>query len=347
MLERFQDLLNRHIRNLRPNKRNTAQKYLIPIVLVGSVVIAKLFLRTFVSEQTSYHLLMLIIILCAFYGGLRSGLFATVLVIIFEEVLFLPKNEQLLGLYNILSTIALLIGGVYISLISDLKHKADLQKDGFIGLASNELKRPLQNILLSAQKLLKNDGSVPPRQKHSLLQNILRQAKQSTDLINEMLDITKIETGRLYLKPEKFTLYQAVRDTVDSQQLVMDRHRIVLSGETKKKVYADKSRIEQVLINLISNAAKHAPDNTEIQVVVSSEGNDVSVAVTDRGPGIPSKDLEKVFEPYYVAKRNDQSDGLGLGLYISSMIIRRHGGKMAAKSAGGKGSTFLIVLPAV
>src|SRR5690606_10361479 len=207
MFLRVWERLKKHSVTLtRPHKRSKFERYFIPLVLIISVVLMKFLLRTFVSDQTSYHLLTLIIIVSAFYGGLRSGLLATFLSAIMEATVFLPRNESIFGVYNILSTLTLVIGGVYISIISDLKHRADLQKDGFIAFASHELRNPLHKINGYVHTLIKKDAKLSKKQVVETASQIGRHAKQASTLIDELLDVTKIESGKLYFSLKKHSI---------------------------------------------------------------------------------------------------------------------------------------------
>lgn len=348
MFLRWQDRLRRHITTfIKPHKHSTAQRFILPFVLVAGVVAGKLFLRTFVSEQTSYHLLMLIIILSAFYGGFRSGLFATVLAAGSEVIFFMPPNESYFGVYTILSTLFLVIGGIYISVLSDLKHTAELKKDGFIGIASHELKSPLASIQGYAQKLLKQGEKLTEKESTETVRSILKQAKKSTHIIDELLDITKIEAGKMYFVMKRFPLFEAVEETVKAQRVVYKSFAIRLEGKTTKKIYADRYRIEQALINLIDNAVKYSGEKKEVIVMVRNIHKEVVISVTDFGKGIPARNLGKIFDPYYRDDviSGDVVPGLGLGLSITQEIARHHRGRVWVESSDGKGATFSIALP--
>lgn len=125
------------------------------------------------------------------------------------------------------------------------------------------------------------------------------------------------------------------------------KYKITKAGEQDIKVFADYHKIEQVLINLIDNAVKHAPLSTQIVIEVQKVPGHVQISVADQGPGIPEAFKSQLFQRYRLADANLQNEGLGLGLYISSEIIRKHCGKIGVESESGKGSKFWFTLPDV
>lgn len=339
------------IRLTSSHKRGKLQRYLFPVLLTGLIIAAKFFLLTYVSDYTAYHLLTIVIILSAWYGGLGPGLLATLLTGVIDTTLFLPAGESYFGPYNIISTAILVIGGVFISFISEAKRHADMQKDDFIGFASHELKNPLATIQGYAQMLQMKQKTLRTRRVLSIAASIEAQTKRATNLINELLDVTKIESGKLRFTPEIFILFDLVKSIIADQKVLIASHKIILKGKSRKKVRADKYRVGQVLINMITNAVKYSPKAKQIVVAVENKKGEVVVSVQDFGKGIAEENLTRVFDPYFRERSAEhKSDGLGLGLYISSEIIKKHGGRLWVESppAGGegKGSIFYFSLPA-
>lgn len=331
------------------HKRSKFRRYIVPLVFVVIVIGAKVLLKTYVSENTAYHLLTLIIILSAWYGGFGPGLLATFLTAVVDTLLFLPPGETYMGLYNIISTITLVIGGVFVSFISEARRQADLKKDEFIGFASHELKNPLASIQGYAQILQKMSIDSSQRRARDIAKSVEEQSKRASMLINELLDVTKIESGKLTYNDETFILYDLVESIANDQKVIYKSHKIVINATSKKKVFADKHRIEQVIVNLITNAIKYSPDAKKIIITCKNKSQDVIVSVQDFGKGIARENVNKIFAPYF--REHSVSDGkiqgLGLGLYISSEIVKRHKGKLWLESKEGDGSTFYMSLPTV
>lgn len=220
------------------------------------------------------------------------------------------------------------------------------QKDTFLGIASHELKTPLTSIKIYAQvleKALKNAGD----QKSAMMAKKMdEQVVKLTSLIGDLLDVTKINSGKMSFNEEEFEFLPLVEDAVREQQLSA-KHKINLTAEGVGTVFADKNRISQVLNNLISNAIKYSPEAAEVNVAVMQKDGNVEVCVQDFGIGMPEDKQDKVFERYYRVSGDEQHTfpGLGLGLYIASEIIERSNGKIWVNSVLGKGSTFCFKLP--
>lgn len=185
------------------HKRSTLRRYTVPLVVITVIVVFNYWLRIFISENT-FHLLPLLIIVSAGYGGFGPGILATACVAVLDTFLFIPSNENFLSSYNTISTIILIVEGIIISLISEAKRQADAKKDEFIGFASHELKNPLATIQGYAQLLQKY--TVASEKVTGIGKSIEEQTKRAALLINELLDITKIETGKLAYHKETVVL---------------------------------------------------------------------------------------------------------------------------------------------
>lgn len=233
--------------------------------------------------------------------------------------------------------------GINIDITSrkDLEH----QKDEFISIASHELKTPLTTIK-SYTEVLKNILEENNRASE-YLNKMEYQISRLSLLVNDLLDVSRIQSGKVILSKERFDLERLIKDIIEDLHQNSQKHTIIYKGHIKKKIYADKYRISQVLINLLSNAIKYSPKADKIIVSTSSNKTKVVVKIQDFGIGINKKDLGKIFEPFFqVNNRIRQSfSGLGLGLHISSEIIKKHGGEISVKSVKGQGSTFSFNLP--
>ncbi|ASU36610.1 CheR family methyltransferase [Mucilaginibacter xinganensis] len=218
------------------------------------------------------------------------------------------------------------------------------KKDEFISIASHELKTPVTSLKASLQLLdrMKNDPS-------PMLPRFLDQANRSmlkiTHLIDELLNVNSMKEGQLRLNKSVFVIAGMLKDCCGHVRAA-GVHELVVQGDETLKVDADEDRIEQVVVNLVNNVVKYAPESKNIYFIVEKEGNTAKVSVKDTGLGISADKIPHLFDRYYRADYGGgQYSGMGLGLYISSEIIKRHGGKIGVQSEVGKGSTFWFTLP--
>jgi PAS domain S-box-containing protein len=231
----------------------------------------------------------------------------------------------------------------------DEQKQLQRQKDDFLGIASHELKTPVTSIKAYAQVLgamLTKEGE---HRKAEMVNRMDSQVNRLTNLIGDLLDVTKINSGRLQFTKTWFNLNKVIHDTIADMQHTTLKHKLVEDFTETGKIYADKDRIEQVVTNLISNAIKYMPSEGNIIISTSVQNNEVTVCVQDFGIGIATDKKDRVFEQFYRVSGSKQHTfpGLGLGLYISSEIIKREGGRMWVNSVEGKGSTFCFALPLV
>lgn len=218
------------------------------------------------------------------------------------------------------------------------------QKDDFISIASHELKTPLTSLKASLQ-LLERIKTNPTALLPKLIDQSNRSMEKITELVEELLNVTRINEGKVILNKKKFDLAHLVEECC-SHVLHLGTHELVVEGESNREITADENRIQQVIINFINNAIKYAPQSRQIFLSVEKVTDSVKVSVRDLGPGIPADKLPYLFERYYrVDPKGVQASGLGLGLYISADIIERHGGKIGVESTEGQGSTFWFTLP--
>ncbi|HEY5408278.1 MAG TPA: chemotaxis protein CheB [Ginsengibacter sp.] len=218
-------------------------------------------------------------------------------------------------------------------------------KDEFIGIASHELKTPLTTAkayiqLLEMGMAQTNDKDLIFAQKAGASINRLN------DLIGELMDVSKIQNGKLDLRITTFNFNEMVVGAVEEVQYASPVHRILFAGEIKETVTGDKDRLCQVVINLLNNAVKYSPKSKEVFINLSMEAGSVKVAIRDTGIGIRKESLDKIFERYYREEhRAVHFQGLGIGLFISHEIVERHHGEIWAESEPGKGSTFYFTIP--
>ncbi|WP_316771476.1 PAS domain S-box protein [Pedobacter frigiditerrae] len=218
------------------------------------------------------------------------------------------------------------------------------KKDEFIGLASHELKTPLASINGYLQIL---DRQIKEEAPKKFLQKALNQVGRITALVNDLLDVSKIEAGKLQLTNGEFDLKPIVEESIELIQHSAAKHIISFSsGMSHCLVQGDAQRIEQVIVNLLSNAIKYAPKADKVEVALSCTTEKVVVSVKDFGPGIAKDKLKNIFTRFYrIDEASPNISGLGIGLYLAHEIITRHNGEIWAESELGAGSTFFFSLP--
>jgi len=228
---------------------------------------------------------------------------------------------------------------------TELHQELLAKKDEFISVASHELKTPITSLTASLQLLDRMKTSPDPQ----LLDKLITQANKSLAKLNrlvaDLLNTNRIASGQLELRKSRFKPAELARDCCNHVRSE-GKFEIIVEGDQNVEVDADEQKIDQVLVNFVNNAAKYAPDSLKILIRISREDGFVKIAVTDKGPGISPGHLSRIFDHYYRSGQHNVS-GLGLGLYISKEIIRRHGGQIGAESEPGKGSTFWFTLPSV
>jgi signal transduction histidine kinase len=224
-------------------------------------------------------------------------------------------------------------------------------RDDFLSIAAHELKTPLTSILGFSQLLHHRafDDLKPEDQR--VVQTILAQSDRLSFMINALLDTTRIQQGTIRLELRACDAMELTRKVVDTVQISTARHKIVFECPDPVIVARlDRARIEQVLRNLVSNAVKYSPTTNRIVVSLVDGPQDVTWIVHDYGIGIPPEDLDRIFDQYYRGSNlgphiNTQISGLGIGLYVSKVIVELHGGTIGVESRVNQGSTFIVRIP--
>jgi PAS domain S-box-containing protein len=228
------------------------------------------------------------------------------------------------------------------------------RKDDFIRMASHELKTPVTSIKGYVQLLLSmfrdydlSKENISSQTIQTSLSTIDKQIIKLNRLMSELLDLSRIDSDKLELKMQNFDLNDLVKETVDDVKQTT-RHEILINNRADCRLFGDKDRIGQVLLNLLTNAIKYSPKTNSIEVnVYQPSPHIISISVKDHGIGIDKKDHEKIFERFYrVEGKTEQTyPGFGIGLFIASEIVSRHNGTISVESEKSKGSTFTFTLP--
>lgn len=219
------------------------------------------------------------------------------------------------------------------------------QKDDFISIASHELKTPITSLKASLQLINKIKDNPNQALFPKLLDQATRSMNKISDLVEDLLNVSRMNQGQVELRKSWFKV-AGMLEQAFSHIGETSRYSLVVEGDLHESVYADEHRIEQVVVNLVNNAIKYAPESYRIYTHIKNEGSFLRITVRDTGPGIAPDKIPQLFDRYYRADASGkQVSGLGLGLYISAEIVERHGGQIGVESAIGSGSSFWFTLP--
>ena len=221
------------------------------------------------------------------------------------------------------------------------------RRNEFISVVVHELKTPLTSLKGYAQLLHKKNLKAGDEQSAHLAERMNSQVDKLTNLINDLLDTTRITNSQLSLHQELFQFDTLVGEIVPELQLTTEHQTIYREGESRQTAWGDRMRIGQVITNLLTNAIKYAAEAERILVKTTVSNETITFCVQDFGPGIPKELQEKVFAPFYRVEKGGytSASGLGLGLHIASEIIRQHKGSLWVESEEGNGATFCFTLP--
>jgi len=236
----------------------------------------------------------------------------------------------------------------------------DRMKSQFLSIASHELKTPitamsgfLQVALRRVRRMSQGEAAAPVAEGlHGIteqLEVVYRQTGKLARLVDELLDVSRIQTGRIEFRYGDVDMSELANEVATRMQLTTTTHEITVRRDSETVVTADRDHLEQVLNNLVTNAIKYSPTGGSITIEVRPDADGVRLSVTDQGIGIPEEELDAIFGLFYRSPDRAARDaaGMGLGLYISKEIVVRHGGRIWAESAGTKGSTLNVVIPRI
>ncbi|HEU4905116.1 MAG TPA: HAMP domain-containing sensor histidine kinase [Solirubrobacterales bacterium] len=249
------------------------------------------------------------------------------------------------------------LGSAFNEMAEELQRRAgerdqlERMKDEFVLTASHELRSPLTSVQGFAELLLLERERLSPKQAETV-EVILDSTRHLVRLLNDLLDLARSDAGRLTIRPEPTDAAALIEDAVRTMRAQIDAHGQSLELEIEPglpRIEADRDRIRQVLVNLLTNANEYCPQDANIGVQARRVDAEVEIDVTDDGPGIPQQQLEHIFERFTRgdAGETQRVGGTGLGLAISKSLIELHGGRIEAASTPGRGSSFRIRIPAI
>jgi signal transduction histidine kinase len=237
----------------------------------------------------------------------------------------------------------------HIEVYADVTAVRDLQrnKDDFLSLVSHELKTPVTSIKGYAQLLQRRAQKEQLSEQTVAAYSVIeRQAARMQELIDALLDLSRLETGRLALEIGELNLNELVERVAEMVQMTAEAHTIGLERPAKPLwIRGDSRRLEQVVMNLLTNAVRYSEDGSTVRVILGESDANAVISVADEGPGIPADAQPHIFERFYRASESAQAGGMGIGLYITKGIVEQHGGTITLQSQLGVGSTFTVVLP--
>lgn len=220
------------------------------------------------------------------------------------------------------------------------------RREEFISTTSHELKTPLTSQKIFGEvleQLIERDGNT---QYIPYIQKINLQTAKLTKLVDDLLEMSRIRTGRMKMEQELFDLESLIEEVISSMQKTT-KHKIIVNGTINKKIIGDRERIGQVITNLLSNAFKYSPKANKVIITTGNKSNFVTVSIQDFGIGIPKEYQQNIFERFFRVTGPDEKTfpGMGIGLHLCQEIVSRHGGEIWVESKKGKGSKFTFSLP--
>jgi two-component system CheB/CheR fusion protein len=330
--------------------RSLLIRYLIALVSVAAVPFVLLLLH---GVRGAPQLFLAAVMVSAWYGGLGPGLFATILSALLLDFLIPPARSLGTGIESGLRLSIFVLVAILISSLNAARMRLDQalraqdrRKDEFLSVLAHELRSPL-SALGNALHILRcswNDRTAVD-QSRALME---RQVRYMTRLVQDLMDVARITQGKLQLHKEQIDLAELVENAVEmARPLMEDRgHRLkVVLPEAKVCLEGDATRLEQVIVNLLANAAKYTEREGSVWLTCEKGVGQVVLRVRDNGAGMPPELVSKVFE-LYVQADNGSRGGLGIGLNLVRRLVELHGGTVTASSAGpGRGSEFIARLP--
>lgn len=267
-----------------------------------------------------------------------------------HEVVAGRKDESTFPAELSLTPIETREGKRFLALIIDIteRHEVERLKQEFIAMVSHELKTPLSSVQNYLELLAKGVYGTLSEKGSKKLPTIESNIQRLINLIKELLDVERLESGKMSINPHKCSTPWIVERAFDSVRVPADEKKIQLVSKVESvEIFVDADRIVQVIINLLSNAVKFSPPESAITVSSIDGEDEIEFMVTDQGRGVPASHLDKVFEKFQQVTADDsrKHGGTGLGLAICKAIVEQHGGQIGVNSTEGKGSTFWFRLP--
>ena len=228
----------------------------------------------------------------------------------------------------------------------EFRKEAERKKDEFISIASHELKTPMTSIKGYIQLLERSLDKEDLETTRVRLHKVQNQVEKLNLLVADLLDISKIESGKLKFNKKYFSFDKILDHIVEIMEQANPQVKFIKKGQITTEIFGDEMRIEQVIINFITNAIKYAPDSDEVHITSELRGDEIYFSVRDFGIGMAKEHQQQIFDKFYrVEETSERFQGLGIGLYICQEIIERHEGKIGVNSEPDEGSEFYFTIP--
>ena len=228
----------------------------------------------------------------------------------------------------------------------EFRKEAERKKDEFISIASHELKTPMTSIKGYIQLLERSLDKEDLETTRVRLHKVQNQVEKLNLLVADLLDISKIESGKLKFNKKYFSFDKILDHIVEIMEQANPQVKFIKKGQINTEIFGDEMRIEQVIINFITNAIKYAPDSDEVHITSELRGDEIYFSVKDFGIGMAKEHQQQIFDKFYrVEETSERFQGLGIGLYICQEIIERHEGKIGVNSELDEGSEFYFTIP--
>lgn len=339
--------------------RRIVLRYTLAVVCVVVALVIKLMLSPLVLIESPYLVFFAAVMISAWYGGLGPGILATFLAAVLSAIFFIAPQLSLevAGEVSQVELAIFVLEGLVISGFSGALRSARRQaesalrdRDHFLAVAAHELKTPLTSLIAYAhvlQNRLAPGSTITERDRRAIVV-LDEQSRRLHTLIESLLDLSRINTGRLSIDRRPLDIAGLARRVVEEIQPTLEQHTVQYSGVSEPLIVeGDELRLEQVFQNLLQNAIKYSPYGGRIVVRVEEQDRWAVITVSDQGIGIPETARARVFERYFRAEPSDEEPvrGMGIGLYVVQEIVTLHGGTVELVSTEATGSTFLVRLP--
>ncbi|HSW97726.1 MAG TPA: HAMP domain-containing sensor histidine kinase [Candidatus Saccharimonadales bacterium] len=339
-------------------------KYALALSSIIYILLPDVYHSELLWSVSPFLMLIPSIIVTSWYGGLLPGLFATVVGIIVGDYFFTHPFYTFIitDTPDMIRVTLFGIIGILISILSQLLHNAlakakeeaqqqkhtatllkelDKQKSTFLNVVAHELKTPITIIRILTYRIIDQYRHIVEKE---TMRELDGELERLTILVDDLLDISRIEKGKLLIEKKRINLSRLIKQVVTRMQEISPHHSITYAFSKNIFIVVDELRIKQVLINLLANAVKHSGKKTRITISLHETKENIIVAVKDQGIGIDPKEQPRIFDMFYQVQ-NYFTKGFGLGLYISKEIMQQHNGKIWVESKKGKGATFYFSLP--
>jgi len=279
--------------------------------------------------------------------GTSIGVISVIAYLLGTRYILDPATASMITLF--LAAFLLVINFIVVQSLERMA-EASRMKSEFINIVSHQLRSPLTNLKWSIEILMSGELGEVQKKQLEYFRILTENTKRMTELVSDLLVVSRIEQGRLLFQKSEFSLVELAKETIDRYRPYAAASNIEIKFETEPslpKITADPSQLRLIIENLTDNAIRYTKGGGEIKIKIKEKEGRLSFAIADNGVGIPAKDQKNLFQKFFRSANalRHQTEGSGLGLYIAKSIIEKLGGKMGFSSQEGRGSTFWFILP--